>query len=58
VAERIVRYANVVGREHLLTGVDCGFGTFAGRRQVDSEIVWLEIQAPTERAMLASQELW
>jgi len=33
VAERIVRYANVVGREHLLTGVDCGFGTFAGRRQ-------------------------
>ena len=58
VAERIVRYANVVGREHLLAGVDCGFGTFAGRIQVDSEIVWLELQAPTERARLASQELW
>jgi 5-methyltetrahydropteroyltriglutamate--homocysteine methyltransferase len=58
VAERIVRYANVVGREHLLAGVDCGFGTFAGRLQVDSNIVWLKLQALTEGARLASQELW
>ncbi len=58
VAERIVRYANVVGREHMLSGVDCGFGTFAGRIQVDSKIVWLKLQALTEGARLASQELW
>jgi 5-methyltetrahydropteroyltriglutamate--homocysteine methyltransferase len=58
VAERIVRYANVVGREHMMAGVDCGFGTFAGRIQVDSKIVWLKLQALTEGARLASQELW
>jgi 5-methyltetrahydropteroyltriglutamate--homocysteine methyltransferase len=58
VAERIVRYANVVGRERLLAGVDCGFGTFAGRIQVDSKIVWLKLQALTEGARLASRELW
>jgi 5-methyltetrahydropteroyltriglutamate--homocysteine methyltransferase len=58
VAERIVRYANVVGRERMLAGVDCGFGTFAGRVQVDSKIVWLKLQALTEGARLASQELW
>jgi hypothetical protein len=50
-------YANVVGREHMLAGVDGGFGTFAGRIQVDSKIVWLKLQALTEGAKLASQEL-
>jgi 5-methyltetrahydropteroyltriglutamate--homocysteine methyltransferase len=58
VAERIVRYAKVVGRENIIAGVDCGFGTFAGRVQVDSKIVWLKLQALTEGARLASQELW
>jgi 5-methyltetrahydropteroyltriglutamate--homocysteine methyltransferase len=48
----------VVGREHLLTSVDCGCGTFAGRIQVDSKIAWLKLQALTEGARLASQELW
>jgi 5-methyltetrahydropteroyltriglutamate--homocysteine methyltransferase len=57
VAERIARYANVVGREHMLAGVDCGFGTFAGRIQMDSNIVWLKLQALTEGVRLASQEL-
>jgi 5-methyltetrahydropteroyltriglutamate--homocysteine methyltransferase len=58
VAERIVRYANVVGRENLMAGVDCGFGTFAGRIQVDSKIVWLKLQSLAAGARLASQELW
>jgi 5-methyltetrahydropteroyltriglutamate--homocysteine methyltransferase len=58
VADRIVRYATVVGRENMLAGVDCGFGTFAGRIQVDSKIVWLKLQALTAGARLASQELW
>lgn len=48
----------MVGREHLLAGVDCGFGTFAGRIQVDSKIAWLKLQALAEGARLASQELW
>jgi 5-methyltetrahydropteroyltriglutamate--homocysteine methyltransferase len=58
VAERLERYASVVGRERVMAGVDCGFGTFAGRVQVDSKIVWLKLQALTEGARLASRELW
>ena len=58
VAERIVRYAGVVGRENLLVGADCGFGTFAGRLQVDSKIVWMKLASLVEGARLASQELW
>jgi 5-methyltetrahydropteroyltriglutamate--homocysteine methyltransferase len=58
VAERLVRYASTVGREHIIAGIDCGFGTFAGRVQVDANIVWLKLQALTEGARLASQELW
>jgi 5-methyltetrahydropteroyltriglutamate--homocysteine methyltransferase len=58
VAERIVRYAGVVGRENIIAGVDCGFGTFAGRVQVDTNIVWHKLRALVEGARLASDELW
>jgi len=58
VAERIVRYATLVGRENVIAGVDCGFGTFAGRVQVDSKIVWMKLAALTEGAALATRELW
>jgi 5-methyltetrahydropteroyltriglutamate--homocysteine methyltransferase len=58
VAERIVRYAGVVGRENVIAGVDCGFGTFAGRVQVDTNIVWHKLRALVEGARLASDELW
>jgi len=58
VAERIVRYASVVGRENVIAGVDCGFGTFAGRVQVDTNIVWHKLRSLTEGARLASAELW
>jgi 5-methyltetrahydropteroyltriglutamate--homocysteine methyltransferase len=58
VAERIVRYASIVGRERVIAGVDCGFGTFAGRLQVDRKIVWLKLGALAEGARLASRELW
>lgn len=58
VAERIVRYAHVVGKENLIAGCDCGFGTFAGRVQVDSNIVWHKLRALVEGARLASDELW
>jgi 5-methyltetrahydropteroyltriglutamate--homocysteine methyltransferase len=58
VADRIVQYAGVVGRENVIAGVDCGFGTFAGRLQVDSKIVWMKLASLAEGARLASQQLW
>jgi 5-methyltetrahydropteroyltriglutamate--homocysteine methyltransferase len=58
VAERIVRYASVVGRDNVIAGVDCGFGTFAGRVQVDTNIVWHKLRSLVEGARLASTELW
>jgi 5-methyltetrahydropteroyltriglutamate--homocysteine methyltransferase len=58
VAERITRYASVVGRDNVIAGVDCGFGTFAGRVQVDTNIVWHKLRSLVEGARLASEELW
>ena len=58
VAERIERYAGVVGRENVIAGVDCGFGTFAGRVQVDTNIVWHKLRSLVEGASLASRALW
>ena len=58
VADRIVQYAGVVGRENVIAGVDCGFGTFAGRLQVDSKIVWMKLAALSDGARLASKQLW
>jgi 5-methyltetrahydropteroyltriglutamate--homocysteine methyltransferase len=58
VAERIERYAGVVGRENVIAGVDCGFGTFAGRVQVDTNIVWHKLRSLVEGAHLASRALW
>jgi 5-methyltetrahydropteroyltriglutamate--homocysteine methyltransferase len=58
VADRILNFANVVGRENVIAGVDCGFGTFAGRVQVDTKIVWLKLQSLAEGARRASSQLW
>jgi len=58
VADRIVNFAKVAGRENVIAGVDCGFGTFAGRVQVDSKIVWLKLQSLAEGARRASAQLW
>ena len=58
VADRIVQYAQNVGRENVIAGVDCGFGTFAGRVQVDTKIVWMKLQSLAEGAALASRQLW
>ncbi len=58
VAQRIVRYARLVGRENVLAGTDCGFGTFVGRSQVHPKITWAKLQAMAEGARLASRELW
>jgi 5-methyltetrahydropteroyltriglutamate--homocysteine methyltransferase len=58
VAERIVRYAEVVGRERVIAGTDCGFGTSAWGRKVDGKIAWAKLQALVEGARLASAALW
>ena len=58
IAERIVRYAGVVGKENMMVGSDCGFGTSAWGRRVESRIAWAKLESMVEGARLASQALW
>ena len=58
VAQRICQYARLVGRENVLAGSDCGFGTSAWGRKVETRVVWAKLRAMVEGASLASQELW
>jgi 5-methyltetrahydropteroyltriglutamate--homocysteine methyltransferase len=58
VAERIVRYGEVVGRERVIAGTDCGFGTSAWGRKVDAKIAWAKLRSLVEGARLASTALW
>ncbi len=57
VADRITQYARIVGKENVIAGVDCGFGTFAGRVQVDTKIVWMKLASLAEGAAMASERL-
>ena len=58
VAQRIVRFAEALGRERVIAGTDCGFGTFAGFGPVYPDFCWLKLQALAEGAVLASKKLW
>ena len=58
VAERICRYADLVGRGRVIAGSDCGFGTFAGFGPVDPDIAYLKLRSLAEGAELASRRLW
>jgi 5-methyltetrahydropteroyltriglutamate--homocysteine methyltransferase len=58
VAERITRYAKLVGRENVIAGTDCGFGTWVGQAAVDPDIVWAKLASLAEGARVASKELW
>ena len=58
VADRIVRYAALVGRERVMAGTDCGFATFADLLPVDPAIAWAKLEAMAQGAALASRELW
>ncbi len=58
VAERLVRFASVLGKENVIGGVDCGFGTIANWHQVDPAIAWAKLQSLVAGARLASDELW
>jgi 5-methyltetrahydropteroyltriglutamate--homocysteine methyltransferase len=58
VAQRIERYANIVGRERVIPGTDCGFATFVGFGIVEPEVAWMKLSALAEGARLASDHLW
>jgi len=58
VAQRILRYADLLGREHVMAGSDCGFGTFAGFGPVHPSIAWMKMKAMAEGAAIASKKLW
>jgi 5-methyltetrahydropteroyltriglutamate--homocysteine methyltransferase len=58
VAERLERFASIVGRERVIAGTDCGFGTFAGFGPVEPDIAYLKLAAMAEGARIASERLW
>jgi 5-methyltetrahydropteroyltriglutamate--homocysteine methyltransferase len=58
VCQRLLRYAELVGRERVIAGTDCGFGTFAGTPMVHPDIVYAKLAAMVEGARLASGILW
>jgi len=58
VAQRIERFANVVGRENVIAGTDCGFGTSGAGDEVHPEVAWAKLAALVEGARIASGRLW
>lgn len=58
VAQRIIRFANIVGRERIIAGTDCGFGTSAGYGKVDPQVAYLKLSSLVEGASRASKQLW
>ncbi|MDQ8730436.1 cobalamin-independent methionine synthase II family protein [Bradyrhizobium sp. LHD-71] len=58
VAQHIERYANVVGRERVIAGTDCGFASFATLHTVDPDIAWRKLEALVQGAEIASRRLW
>jgi 5-methyltetrahydropteroyltriglutamate--homocysteine methyltransferase len=58
VAERLCRFADIVGRERVMAGSDCGFGTFAGYGKLDPDISFKKLHAMAEGAQIASKRLW
>jgi 5-methyltetrahydropteroyltriglutamate--homocysteine methyltransferase len=58
IAQRIGRYARLVGRENVIAGSDCGYGTWVGQAAVDPDVVWAKFAAMAEGARIASREFW
>jgi len=58
VAQRIGRYANLVGRENLMAAVDCGFSIHVGTSGIDSEVIWAKLEALAQGAAIASARFW
>jgi 5-methyltetrahydropteroyltriglutamate--homocysteine methyltransferase len=58
IAQRIVRFAQAVGRENVIAGIDCGFGTFLGTSVIAPSVAWDKLRSLAEGTRLASEELW
>ncbi len=58
IAQRLGRYAKLVGRENVIAGSDCGYGTWVGQAAVDPDVVWAKLAAMAEGARIASREFW
>jgi 5-methyltetrahydropteroyltriglutamate--homocysteine methyltransferase len=58
VAQRLLTYANIVGRDRVMAGTDCGFGTFAGFGAIHPSIGFAKLKSMAEGAAIASRELW
>ena len=58
VAQRLERYARLVGRERVMAGVDCGFSVHVGLQGIDPEVAWAKLRALAEGAEIASERLW
>ena len=58
VAQRLGRFADVVGRERVIAGADCGFASFAGSNEVHPSIVWAKFKALVEGSRIATKRLW
>jgi 5-methyltetrahydropteroyltriglutamate--homocysteine methyltransferase len=58
IAQRIGRFANLVGRENVIAGSDCGYGTWVGQAAVDPDVVWAKFAAMAEGARIATRQFW
>jgi len=58
IAQRLVRFAQVVGRENVIAGTDCGFGTFLGTSIIAPSVAWDKLRSLAEGARIATEELW
>jgi 5-methyltetrahydropteroyltriglutamate--homocysteine methyltransferase len=58
VAQRLETFARIAGRENVIAGTDCGFGTFVGWSGCDPKVAWLKLEALAQGARIASDRLW
>ena len=58
IANRISNYAKLVGRQNVIAGSDCGYGTWVGQAAVDPDLVWAKFRALAEGARIASKRFW
>ena len=58
IAQRLGRYAKLVGRENVIAGSDCGYGTWVGQAAVDPDVVWAKFAAMAEGARIATRQFW
>jgi 5-methyltetrahydropteroyltriglutamate--homocysteine methyltransferase len=56
VAQRILRFTNLIGRDRVIAGTDCGFATMAGATNIDPDAAWAKLEALVEGAAIASAE--